>query len=139
MRFADDWEEYNDIWRWPNFTPREMADSETGQLLIDDDFMDWLQKVREVYGYPMIINSGYRTPKHQKSISGRTSGAHVDGMAVDVRVYGARAHRLQKVAYSLNVSGVGVSQNHPDKTKRYIHLDRWKKAPEGFRPNCWSY
>ncbi len=59
-------------------------------------------------------------------------------MAVDVLVSGEDAHRLLKIAYSQDVMGVGVHQKGPV-TERYLHLDRWTKAPEGLRPRPWSY
>ena len=82
---AKRWQEYRGVWRWPNFTPKEMADKITGALKLDIGFMDWLQRVRSSYGRPMVINSAYRTPEHQLAVSSSDRGAHVDGMAVDVR------------------------------------------------------
>ena len=30
-------------WTWPHFRPHEMADSETGELVLVPAFMDWLE------------------------------------------------------------------------------------------------
>lgn len=127
-------------WRWPNFTPGEMADSRSGQLLLVPAYMDWLQLVRKHYGRPMIISSGFRTPEHQQTLPGhRTSGSHVHGMAVDVRVYGSHALELVKMACENDVMGLGIHQDDENVRSRYIHLDMWDKGPEGVRPNIWSY
>jgi hypothetical protein len=134
---------YSDLqglrWRWsPYFTPKEMADP-TGLLVVVPDFMDWLVAVRIAVDMPMIINDATRVPARQIQKSGRAIGSHVDGMAVDVRVYGERAHRLMETAFAYGVMGIGVYQG-PDTPfeKRFIHLDRWTNAPEGLRPRPWS-
>ena len=125
-------------WTWPHFTPAEMADSETGELVIVPAFMDWLEGVRHVFRRPMRISSGHRTAAHQWRISGKRSGAHVDGMAVDVLVSGRDAYDLERIAFSQNVLGVGRNQKGPI-DQRYVHLDVWTKAPEDRRPAVWSY
>ena len=125
-------------WRWRNFTPREMADRDTGYLVIVPHFMAWLQGVREIYARPMVISSGYRAPLRQFELTGRRQGAHVDGMAVDVLVSGEDAELLERIAIQRGVLGRGVMQvgaHH----KRYLHLDLWTKAPKGTRPALWSY
>lgn len=125
-------------WLWPHFQPHELACDDTGKLVISMTFLDWLEGVRHDFGQPMIITSGYRAPSHQWRLTGRTTGAHVDGMAVDVHVWGESAHKLLAVAMARGVYGVGVKQIR-NQGKRYLHLDRWTKAPEGFRPRVWSY
>ncbi|MEZ5935808.1 MAG: D-Ala-D-Ala carboxypeptidase family metallohydrolase [Alphaproteobacteria bacterium] len=125
-------------WRWPHFLPSEMACSQTDELLVVPAFMDWLEGVRHVFGQPMVVTSGYRTAAHQERLTGRATGAHVDGMAVDVLISGQAAHRLAKIALSQGAQGIGVCQTGP-RDQRYLHLDCWVKAPAGLRPWIWSY
>ncbi len=127
-------------WRWPSFTPAEMACSMTGTLVYNADFMDWLQALRYLYAKPMVITSGYRSPEHQKTLPGsRETGAHVDAMAVDVKVSGTEAHNLMVLAAQLGVKGVGVHQ-HGDWHSRYLHLDMWDtELGRMFRPALWDY
>lgn len=125
-------------WRWRHFKPREMADRDSGSLVLIPAFMDWLESVRQAYDRPMIITSGCRTPLNQFALTGRRTGAHVDGMAVDVLVNGEGAELLERVAIDMGVLGRGVMQAGPHH-KRYLHLDLWTKAPEGMRPRLWSY
>ena len=126
-------------WRWKNFTPREMADSRDHSLLLVPAFMDWLQVVRNIYRRPMVVTSGFRTPEHQQTLPGfRTTGSHVHGMAVDIKIYGPYALDLIGVACAQGVMGVGIHQEG-DILSRYVHLDMWNKGPEGVRPNIWSY
>lgn len=129
-------------WRWPSFTPTEMACSVTGRLIYDEDFMDWLQAVRYIHGEPMIITSGGRAPEHQQLLpGGRMTGSHVDGMAVDVKVSGAGAYRLVNVAMSMETPALGVGVHQTGRhDSRYIHLDRWTTSHGStHRPALWSY
>ena len=46
----------------------------------------WLEVLRERYGAPIIINSGYRSPQLNKRIGGVPTSNHLTGCAVDIRV-----------------------------------------------------
>lgn len=71
-------------WRWPNFTPEEMACKETGALVIQPAFMDRLQRLRTELGFPFVISSGYRSARHSVERAKARPGAHVLGRAVDI-------------------------------------------------------
>ena len=122
-------------WRWPSFTPLEMADNHSGELLLVPSFMDWLQGLRDAYGKPIRVTSGYRTRQHQRKLTGRDTGAHVDGQAVDVAVSGPDAFDLVKLAMEAGAMGVGVFQAGPH-AGRYLHLDYWDKRETQV---LWSY
>lgn len=125
-------------WRWPHFRPIELADVETGELIVVPAFLDWLEGVRHVYDRPMIINDATRTPERQFRHSERLTGSHVDGMAVDVKVHGADAEQLERIAIAQGVLGRGIYQNGDRPIyKRFLHLDMWTKAPAGVRPMLW--
>jgi len=47
-----------------------------------------LQKVRDIINKPIIITSGYRTPKWNKIVKGAKNSYHMKGMAVDSRPIG---------------------------------------------------
>jgi zinc D-Ala-D-Ala carboxypeptidase len=44
-------------WRWPSFSPREIASKGEGELLVDDQAMDKLQALRDALGKPLILTS----------------------------------------------------------------------------------
>ena len=46
------------------------------------------QPVRDYLGYPMVISSGYRSPKLNKAIGGVKDSAHLHGLAIDFVVPG---------------------------------------------------
>ena len=49
----------------------------------------WLEMLRDRYGQPIIINSGYRSPQLNKKVGGVSTSNHVTGCAVDIRCSGA--------------------------------------------------
>ena len=130
---------YRHAWPWIHFTREEMADDDTGQLVVVPAFMDWLEEVRTAFDRRMVLNDATRPPARQQRHSGRVTGSHVDGMAVDVRVHGEHAERLERIAIEKGVLGRGVYQNgRTPIEKRFLHLDLWTKAPPGLRPRLWS-
>lgn len=42
------------------------------------------ERVRELCGFPLIVNSGYRTEAYNRSIGGAKFSQHVQGRAVDL-------------------------------------------------------
>ena len=99
--------------------------------------LDNLQAIREIYGKPMILSSGYRCPEHNKSVSSTgLTGPHTIG-AFDTLVHGKDAVRLIRAAMESKnpPTGIGVSQKGPYET-RFIHFDWLETAG---RPWIWSY
>mgnify|MGYP003135785811 CR=1 FL=1 len=45
-----------------------------------------LQEVREDFGRPIKITSGYRCYNHNKAVGGSPSSSHVKGLAADIKV-----------------------------------------------------
>lgn len=44
-----------------------------------------LDPLREAYGRPIIVTSGYRSPKLNKAVGGATTSQHMLGQAADIR------------------------------------------------------
>ena len=127
-------------WRWPHFTPAELADDQTDELVVAPAALDWLEELRAANGgVPLIINDATRSAARQRLKSGRAMGSHVDGMAFDIRCAGEFAEKLERVAIRLGVLGRGVYQGHDrPMSKRFLHVDMWTLAPPGLRPRLWS-
>ena len=71
-------------WRWPNFSPAEIACRGTGKLLINEPALDKLQALRDRLGKPLIVRSAYRSPEHNRAVGGATRSKHLDGAAFDI-------------------------------------------------------
>lgn len=122
-----DWNKY------PNFTPEEFCcKCGCGQVLMDDDFMRDLQVLRDIVGFALRINSGYRCPEHNNAVSGTgLTGPHTTGAAADIGVDRQNAHKVLQTAFSMGFKGVGVAQKG---SGRFIHLDSSRD-----KPTVWSY
>ncbi|KKK52673.1 hypothetical protein LCGC14_3102540 [marine sediment metagenome] len=130
-----DWSDY------PNFTEAEMRCkgfakglcSCGGQADMKPSFMMTLQRVRNAFGRPMVVNSGFRCPDYDKFLGG--AGIHPKGRAADIRVSGENAYHLLGCAYAMDVWGIGLKQHGPW-PGRFMHLDTMS-GPK--RPRIWSY
>lgn len=121
---------------YPNFSQSELECRETGECKMDADFMFQLQALRSKYGKPMIISSGYRSPRHSIEAAKDKAGVHTLGKACDILVSGEHALELLGLAIRCGFTGVGVKQKG---SNRFIHLDTATIA-DGFpRPMVWSY
>ena len=71
--------EYKDVYNIPSHVAIENMKRICG----------WLEVLRDRYGAPIIINSGYRSPQLNKRVGGVATSNHVTGCAVDIRCSGA--------------------------------------------------
>ena len=130
---AEHWKEINlEKWkeRWPNFVPWELACRGTGMLIMTEDFMGKLQKLRTTLDEPMHITSGCRSAEHNDQIDGKSKSFHIcdedpgrrgqEGcLAVDVATAdGPYRGQLFSLAWHL---GWTVGWNAE---KKFLHLDR---------------
>ena len=59
-----------------NFDEAEFRCTQTGECRMQPDFMRKLQALREEYGKPLTITSGYRSPQHSIEASKAAPGVH---------------------------------------------------------------
>lgn len=119
--------------RYSNFKPAEFACSHCGENATQEELLEKLQALRNRYGKPMRITSGYRCKDHPIEAKKPAPGPHSTGLACDVGVEGADAHRLLGLALDAGFKGIGVQQKG---TGRFLHLDLID-GPN--RPTVWSY
>lgn len=122
-----DWNKY------PNFSAKEFDCTHCGKNEMRADFMERLQALRNAYGKPMRITSGYRCPEHPIEAKKAKPGSHASGCACDIGIDGPDAHQLLSIALQLGFTGIGVQQKG---SGRFIHLDT---LTSGLRPTVWSY
>lgn len=124
---------------WKHFSVEEMACHHCGECHMDENFMALLDKLREEYGKPIIVNSGYRCPEYNAEISHTgKDGPHTTGKAIDISVSGHDAHRLLYFALNNGFTGVGSDQKG-DHESRFIHLDTLTQEEVETRPWHWTY
>lgn len=100
-----------------NFKLREFACKDGSNLVkVDSELLDKLQKLRDRINKPIIINSGYRTPEHNKKVGGASGSQHLLGKAVDIKVNGMTPTTLAKHAEAVGFRGIGLY-------KTFIHVD----------------
>jgi zinc D-Ala-D-Ala carboxypeptidase len=105
-------------WRWPSFSPEEIACRGTGRLVVDEDALDRLQALRRRLGKPLIILSGYRSPAHNARVGGEKNSQHILGRAFDVSVANHQPHAFEVAARATGFGGIGT---YPG--KGFIHID----------------
>jgi len=106
------------VWKWPSFSPREMACKGTGKLMINSDAMDKLQALRDALGKPLIITSAYRSPEHNRAVGGATKSKHMAGIAFDVRMDNHEPEVFEFEAMKAGFTGFGY---YPK--SGFMHID----------------
>lgn len=124
-------DKFNGNWPWKNFAPREIACKCCGELWLKDAMpsyfilaMDKLQALRDLWGEPIIINSGHRCSKHNADVGGVKGSQHLT-IAFDCRCPKERQKEFAELALK---TGFHVARPYPD--KGFVHLDMG-------RPRTW--
>lgn len=113
-----------------NFTVREFACKGKGccsTVKIDQNLITHVQRIRDHFGKPVTINSGYRCAKHNKAVGGASSSYHTRGMAADIVVKDTAPAEVAKYAESIGILGIGLYETSKD--GYFVHIDtRTKKS-----------
>lgn len=104
-------------WRWPNFTPAEIACKGTGEILVNEEALDRLQFFRKVLGLPVLINSAYRSERHNQAVGGAPKSKHRQGIAFDIRITPALTREL--IHKGAKVAGFGGIGDYDG----FVHID----------------
>ncbi len=91
------------------------------ELWIDDRLVGFLQRIRDHFGRPIIITSGYRPAAYNKSVNGATSSLHIEGRAADIRIDGISPRVLAAYCKSIGVKGIGTYAD-------FVHIDTRENA-----------
>ena len=106
--FYDHWRDVPEsAWRWPNFSPAEIACRGTGKLLVNDPALDKLQALRDRLGKPLIVRSAYRSPEHNRAVGGATRSKHMDGAAFDIAMSNHDPVAFEAAARAVGFLGFG--------------------------------
>lgn len=89
--------------------------------LVDDKLVTYLQQIREHFGKPVNISSGYRCATHNKNIGGATNSRHSKGQAADIYITGVAPAEIAKYAESIGILGIGLYETNSDGF--FVHVD----------------
>lgn len=114
--------------RWPDFHPKEIACRGTGRVAFNFEAMDKLQALRKLRGRPIILNSAYRSPEHNKAVGGAPNSEHLRAQAFDVQMSNHDPAEYERDARKVGFRGFGfyVRQN-------FIHADIGRAREWGVR------
>jgi len=105
-------------WRWPSFSPAEIACRGTGAIKINTEAMDKLQSLRNRLGKPLIVRSAYRSPRHNRAVDGAKASKHMDGIAFDIAMSNHDPAAFAKAARAVGFLGFGTYPR-----SGFIHID----------------
>lgn len=111
---------YNDVpaneWPWKNFKPKEIACKGSGEVLAVEEALDALQLLREKWGKPMAVRSGYRSPEHNRAVGGVKQSKHMDGTAFDIATTQEEQAAFVRMARECGFKGIGLYDD-------FTHID----------------
>lgn len=110
----------------PSFTVREFRCRDGSDVvMIDESLVVLLQCIREHFGKPITITSGYRTAAHNTAVGGAKSSQHLLGRAADIQVQGVSVEDVAAYAESLmpGWGGVGRYPVKAGRAKGWVHVD----------------
>jgi len=132
MLYFDHWTKVPvTLWRWPNFSPEEIACRGTGKIGIDPEAMDRLQCLRGLIAAPLMLNSAYRSPEHNRAVGGAAHSQHLKARAFDVSMANHDPETFEAAARKAGFTGFGFYPRND-----FIHIDtgparewgaRWKR------------
>lgn len=117
-------------WRWPHFTPREIACRCCGEVYDNPAAMDALERMRDAVG-PLTIRSGHRCPSHNEAVGGAPASKHLQ-LAFDIALGGYDRRLLLRAARVAGFTGFGFAVG-------FLHVDirdtpaHWFYGPESER------
>jgi uncharacterized protein YcbK (DUF882 family) len=92
-------------------------DLEGSGRFMDSGFLYKIDLLRERFGKPIHINSGFRTEEQNRKAGGKSDSSHLSGLAVDISCSSSRdRHNLLQEIFKLGIHRVGIGRT-------FIHID----------------
>jgi hypothetical protein len=119
------------------FSPKEFdsPDAPGTGMNMDPELVAILNDMREECGFPFIINSGVRTPRHNRDVGGTEASDHLmkyDGFAhaVDIRCTTSQQRfAIVRAALTRGITRIGIG-------KTFVHIGNWGDNPQDV---IWMY
>lgn len=131
---VSDWSKYD-----PYFKKEEFDCRHTGLNEMQIQFMDKILELRQRYGKPMIVSSGYRHwTNPTEARKNHKNGEHTTGNCADFRCSHDEAYWLIKLAFELDFPRIGIHQRPVDNAEfRFVHIGIGALYLP--TPRIWSY
>ncbi len=103
--------------KWFKIEEFASPDKEGSENMMEHQFLERLDLARDIYGAPMIINSGFRTIEHNKKVGGVKNSSHLLGLAADIHCSDSSKRFLMLEAFlDAGFTRIGIGSN-------FIHVD----------------
>jgi hypothetical protein len=89
--------------------------------IIDPQLVVYLQAIRDHFGKPITITSGFRCITHNQRVGGAVGSRHTKGDAADIVVKGVAPKEVAKFAESIGIKGIGLYETSAD--GHFVHID----------------
>ena len=103
----------------PHFSTHELECHHCNKLKINVNLIGLLEKIRILWGAPLLLNSVYRCPIHNKAVGGEEHSFHMQGMAADIdtsKYSKAQRDSLLQHTKDAGAVGIGIASN-------FFHVD----------------
>lgn len=97
---------------------------------MNQEFMTWLDQLREEIGIPLVLNSAFRSKEWDKSKGRSGNSAHTRGLAVDIRCHNSHTRWLI-ITTSLKLGCKRIAY-----TSSFVHIDLDLSLPQEV---IWNY
>lgn len=102
-----------------HFKPTEFTNPDAMQ----QDVVDKLDALRDIFPFPVEINSSWRSPEHNAQVNGAPHSAHMAGEAIDCKVQsGAYIYDFLAAAFKVGFTGIGVEKLNGVPTG-FVHVE----------------
>ncbi len=114
-----DWRDVPEkLWRWPNFSPEEIACRGDGTIRINELALDKLQALRDRLGVPLIAHPAYRSPAYNRQVGGAEHSMHLQGAAFDISMANHDPESFEAAARAVGFTGFGLYPR-----QNFMHID----------------
>lgn len=101
-----------------HFRAKEFQSRNCNFIIVSKYLLKILDELRDKIGEPIYINSGYRTPEHNKKVGGAVLSYHQYGMAADIRADKTTPKQLYDILDEM-MQGWGGLEEHAT----FVHID----------------
>ena len=132
--YYSDWHDVpKSRWRWPNFSPEEIACRGDGKIKINEPALDKLQALRDLLGVPLIVHSAYRSPEYNRKVGGANQSMHLQGAAFDISMANHDPAAFEAAARAVGFTGFGF---YPRQNFMHVDIGRARQWGDPFPPRA---